>query len=109
LNLDLQSWATIIGVIIPMITIAGSAVAFIFKAYRDAADAKRAEFFALMDRIDTPGTIAGKVAAVYQLRYYPEHKEFIVRFCRTQRTNIKGDSAQLLADEMDSTERFFSR
>lgn len=103
----MEVFLNFVGVIIPMITIAGSAVAFVWKSYRDTAAERRAGFFALMDRIDTEGTIAGKIAAVYQLRFYPEHKDFIVRFCESQQANITGGGTKLLADEMNKTLDFF--
>lgn len=99
---------SIIGVVIPMITIAGSAVAFVWKSYRDARQERRKEFFDLMGLIDAKGSIASKITAVYQLRFFPEHKDFIVRFCDTQKENIDGSgtAAKLLADEMVKTRDF---
>ncbi|MBL4917730.1 hypothetical protein [Szabonella alba] len=98
---------SIVGVAIPMLTIAGSALAFVWKSFRDAKEDRRKQFFELMTRIDTHGTIAGKIAAVYHLRYFPEHKDFIIRFCDTQKDNINGDAARLLAEEMESTRDYF--
>jgi len=107
--MTMQEWVTLIGIIVPLLTIAGSAAAFVWKSYRDARENRRKQFFELMALIDTTGTIASKVAAVYQLRFYPEHKGFIIRFCDTQRHNISGHAAPLLAEEMDRTRDFFSR
>lgn len=102
---------SIVGVAIPMITIAGSAVAFVWKSYRDARLARHVRFFELMEIIDSKNTIAAKVAAIYQLRTFPEHKDFIIRFCQVQSQNISGDgaAAEALADEMKRTEKFFSQ
>lgn len=52
------------------------------------------------------GTIATKVAAVYRLREFSQDREFIIRFCETQRDNIQGEAAKLLRDEMDATAAF---
>lgn len=56
-----------------------------------------------MKYIDSSNPVATKVAAVYELRRYPEHREFVIRFCETQRGNITGAGAQALVDEMDAT------
>jgi len=47
------------------------------KLYLDRAERRRKDFFKLMDLIGGQGSIANKVAAVYELRRFPEHKEFI--------------------------------
>lgn len=68
----------------------------------------RDQFFELMAFIDSKDRpIATKVAAVYRLRDFPEDKEFIARFCQSQRENIQGDAARLLRDEMDATAQYF--
>ena len=51
--------------------------------------------------------IATKVAAIYELRRFPEHKDFIIRFCETQRSNVSGLAAQALIGEFDATRDFF--
>lgn len=96
-------YLTLFGVAAPLITIAGSAVAYVIKIYQEAAIRRRSQFFELMQHIDGSAPIATKVAAVYSLRDFPEHKNFIIHFCKTQRNNIAGTSAQLLIDEMDRT------
>lgn len=103
----MEKLVSIVGVVIPMITIAGSAAAFVWKSFRDAREDRRNQFFELMTLIDTNGSIASKIAAVYQLRQFPEHKEFIIRFCDTQKDNISGDAAKLLSEEMVKTRDFF--
>jgi hypothetical protein len=98
-------WVTLIGFAAPLLTLAGSAVGYVVKQYLDAADKRRNRFFELMKYIDTDGDIATKVAAVYELRRYPEHREFVIRFCDTQKRNIGGSGAavQSLKDEMQFT------
>jgi hypothetical protein len=100
---------TLLGFAAPLVTLAGSAVAFVFKLYLDAGERRRNHFFDLMDKIDAQSSVAKKVAALYALRQFPEHRDFIVRFCKTQRSNISGPgtaSATLVA-EMEATQAFF--
>lgn len=86
----------IIGVVLSMMTIAGSAVAYVIRVYSDARLRRRNQFFELMQKLDERGTIASKLAATYQLREFPEHREFIIRFCTSQQENTTGDGSPLL-------------
>ncbi len=108
MNQTVPLWVTLLGFAAPLIALAGSAVGYVVKLYQDAATRRRDQFFELMTFIDSKDRpIATKVAAVYRLRDFPEDKDFIVRFCQSQRDNIQGDAAQTLRDEMDATARFF--
>lgn len=98
-------WVTIGGFAVPLLGLAGSAVAFVVKLFRDAKEAREQRFFALMQLIDGQGTIASKVAAVYALRKFTEHRDFIRRFCESQTENIAGSdtAAKILKDELSRT------
>ncbi|MFN3953399.1 MAG: hypothetical protein ACK4LQ_03035 [Pararhodobacter sp.] len=104
----MQDFATIVGIIIPLVTIAGSALAFVIKVFMDSRERRRNEFYELMKFLDEKGSIAAKVAAVYEMRRFPEHRDFIIRFCTSQRQNIEGSAAQILGDEMKATADFMS-
>jgi hypothetical protein len=104
--MDYESVATFVGVSVPLMTIAGSAVAFVVKQFSEAKQQRKERFFHLMALIDGPGTIAQKVAAVYQLRDFPEHKDFVVRFCNSQQENVTGEAGASLVDEMKRTAAF---
>ncbi|MDB5476695.1 MAG: hypothetical protein JWP49_2206 [Phenylobacterium sp.] len=101
-------WVTLLGVVGPLATLAGSALAYVIKSYRDRADSRRRQFFELMQFIDGSGPLATKMAAIYQLREYKEHRAFIVRFCVQARTAIAGSTAQVLIAELDETRRVMS-
>jgi hypothetical protein len=94
------------GFAVPLLTLAGSAVAYVVKLYQDAAERRRNQFFELMQFIDSERPIATKVAAIYELRRFPEHKEFIIRFCETQKDFVTGGSAPTLILEMEQTRKF---
>ena len=96
-------WISLIGFAAPLFAIAGSAIAYVIKTYRDASETRRSHFFELMKFIDSKQTIAIKVAAIYHLTQFPEHKDFIIRFCETQKQNITGGdvSTKALQVEMD--------
>lgn len=107
----MEQLVSVVGVVIPMITIAGSAAAFVWKSFSDSRENRRKQFFQLMTLIDADGSIASKIAAVYQLRNFPEHSDFIIRFCDTQRNNLTGNgtAVALLAKEMNMTMDFFNK
>src|SRR3546814_5398029 len=52
-----------------------------------------------MTYIDGSGPIAAKLAAVYALRDFKEHREFIRRFCTTQQSQVVGGNAESLIKE----------
>ena len=83
--------------------------AYVVKIYQDAATRRRNEFFELMGFIDSSLPIATKIASVYRLREFPEHKDFIIRFCESQRNNIEGGGSHFLIAEMDATAAFFRK
>jgi hypothetical protein len=105
---SLQWWLTLFGIIVPLVTLAGSAVAYVVTLFQDASSKRRERFFELMHYLDGPSTIASKMAAVYQLREFPEHGDFIVRFCEAQQTNVTGAAAPLLVQEFEATRAFMS-
>jgi hypothetical protein len=88
--------------LVPALGIAGSGVVYVINLWRDSAERKRRHFFELMEFIDGPGTIATKVAAIYQLRNFPEHKDFIIRFCETQRDNVLAANSKVGAVAVES-------
>lgn len=42
-----------------------------------------------------------KLQPFMELRRFPEHKQFVIRFCTNQRANVTGLGAKPLIDEMD--------
>ena len=88
----LSPWVAFIGFLIPILTLAGSAAAYIIKLYQDTGEKRYKRFFELLMHIDGQGSIAAKVGAIYALREFKEHRAFIQRFCEVQRTNVTGDA-----------------
>lgn len=104
---ELQWWIALIGIIVPLTTLSGTA-AYVVRLFQDAGNKRRGQFFELMQYIDSPTPIASKMAAVYQLRQFPEHRDFVIRFCESQRGNIAGAPTSVgpLQAEMDGTRDF---
>ena len=99
----IPDWLALLLTAIPLFGIAGSAIAFVYKFYSEAAERKHRRFFELLTYIDGTGPIAAKLGAAYQLREFKDHAEFVDRFCRTQRDQVTGDNAQALVNELDLT------
>lgn len=98
-------WVTIGGFAVPLLGLAGSAIAYVVNLFNERKERRRQRFFELMQFLDDKGTIASKSAALYALRDFPEHREFIIRFCEAQADNISGDeiSTSVLRFEMLQT------
>jgi len=98
---------SLVALAVPMLGLAGSAIAYVVNLYLARNERRRAAFFELMQFIDSEKPIATKMAAIYELRRYPEHKQFIMRFLQSQRNNITGVGGQHLKSEMDATLQFY--
>jgi hypothetical protein len=94
---------TLVITAIPLFTIAGTALAYVVRLYLEARDRQHQRFFELLKYLDGDAPLATKMGAVYQLREFKEHGEFVERFCRTVRNEVTGAAAQSLIDELDRT------
>lgn len=99
-------WVTLAGGIPALIAMAASAVAYVVKYFQETKQRRSAELFRLMQLIDSKELpLASKIAAVYSLREFKDHKEFVVRFCETLPANIGGSAAQPLIKELELTKK----
>ena len=102
-----SDWPTLVLTAVPLFAIAGSGIAYVVKLYRDADERRHTRFFELLRYIGGNEGIGAKVGAAYALRNFPEHAEFVERFCLTNKAQVTGDNAQSLIDEMQRTADFF--
>lgn len=89
-----------LSVFLPLMTLAGSAVAYIFKLFLDLSDRRRKHFLELIGLLDQQGTLASKLAAVYQLSRYDQHRGFLIRFFEKRDMIVSGTSGDVLKEEM---------
>ena len=99
-------WVSALGVSASFLALAGSAVAYVIKLFQEANIRRRAQFLELMEFLDSDKPIATKMTAAYQLRNFPEHADFIIRFCEAQRINVSGVSSAILVAEFDKTKEY---
>jgi hypothetical protein len=105
--LDWIAWA---GIVIPLAALAWAAVQHVQIQRRDEKRRQFDEFFEVMDKIgQAEGSIASKMAAVYQLRKYPQYREVIIRFCRGAEVRGDGTTREMFQRELTLLEKHFSK
>ena len=102
------NWLTLVSTAVPLFGIAGSAIGYVVKLYQDANERRHTRFFELLRYIGGDEGIGAKVGAAYALRNFPEHAEFVKRFCQNQQAQVTGGNAESLVDEMKRTADFFA-
>lgn len=107
IDLSVSSLIANLSLFIPMVTIAGSAVAYLVRLNLDAKIRRRDDFYAIMEMLDSNSPLASKLAAIYRLREFPEDRAFVVRFCNSLRGNISGPATEALIRELDATVGYF--
>jgi len=101
-------WLAFAALVVPLCALAWSAWQYVMIQRREEARARFDNFFRIMDKIGEGQTsIASKIAAVYELRKYPEYRDLIVRFCRDAAPRVLGDNAFMLSKEMELTALFY--
>ena len=107
---EFSQWTALAGIAISMLTLAGTAFAYVVRLYLDRSDRHRDQFFELMKFLDNnQAPIAGKIAAVYHLRSFPKHRDFIIRFCQSAPQFVSGNATQPLLSEFEATRQYFER
>jgi uncharacterized UPF0146 family protein len=105
---SVQEWIAWIGVIIPLGTLAWAAYQYVALQKRSERQQRFDNLFIVMDKIgEANASLPAQVAAIYELRSYPEYAEVIIRFCNDATSYIHGGSAELLKTELRLTAAFF--
>jgi hypothetical protein len=103
---EVPSWVSAAIVAVPLLGLAGSAIAFVVRMYFEAAEKRRELFFRLIADFESRDTqLFTRVAAAYRLREFKEHKEFLLRFLEPQLRTLGGEPAalKLMTDELNLT------
>jgi hypothetical protein len=106
---EAPNWVSAAIFAVPLVGLAGSAIAFVVKLFQDATERRHRRFFELMTHIDGSGPIAAKLAAIYALRDFGEHAEFVERFCKSQRDKVVGGNSEAIVAELDKTAEAIAR
>ncbi|MGP0061832.1 MAG: hypothetical protein ACLPID_21420 [Beijerinckiaceae bacterium] len=100
--------AAILSVSVPLCALAWSAAAYVRLRQSEIRRERYERFFEVMEHIGSKGgSIASKVAAVFELRRFPEYQEVIIRLF--ERVGVEGDAAPMLKSEMDLTADFLRK
>lgn len=101
-----QDWVVWAGLVLPLATLAWAAIFFALTWREEIKHKRYQKFFELMELVGKENSsIAGKMAAVFEMRKYPEYKEVIIRLCKD--AQIHGHAKQLHEREFDLTARHF--
>ncbi len=101
---SLSEWMAWAGVVLPLVALAASAVAFVASWIWDLRNRRRALLLELTSYLDDPSRpVATEVAAAYQPRQFTKHEPFVVRFRDAIQSQISGASAQILKNELRRT------
>lgn len=91
--------AAILSVSVPLGALAWSAVTFVRLRKRELQREQYQKFFEVMEHLGKQGgSVASKMAAVYELRKFPEYADVIVRMF--DQVEVDGHSAPMLKAEM---------
>ena len=102
------SWDQVVawlGVVIPFVALAWAAISHVNTQRREQEFREYEKFFIIMKELGSKdSTVPGNLAAVYELRKFPEYKDVIIRLCED--APLQGTEAKLLAREMLMTSEF---
>jgi hypothetical protein len=105
-----MDWPTLIPLGLSSVTLLGSALAYFWNQYAERRQRRWNQFLELTKFIDNKDApLAGKLAALYLLRQFPEHAKFSIRFCDTVREHVSGEAAAPLQREAEETKKFFAK
>ena len=107
---DWQGWLAWAGIVLPLIVIAWTAWRFTDQRREEQKHRRFEHFFSVTDKIGQEGgSILSKVAAIHELRRFPEYSEVIIRM--TEEPDIRGSGRPraILEQEFELTHEVMKR
>jgi hypothetical protein len=99
-----QEWVAWAGIVVPLAALAWAAVFYTLSHRRDTQHRRFDRFFSVTDKIGQEGgSIMSKVAALYELRRFPEYSEVIVRMTENPDIRGAGRPKEILENEFKLT------
>jgi hypothetical protein len=89
--MEAPTWVSAAIFSVPLLGLAGSAIAFVVKLFQDAKERRHERFFRYMALIDGDAPLVTRLAAVYQLQGFGEHREFLLRYLETFEGSVVGN------------------
>jgi hypothetical protein len=94
-----------LGLVIPLAALAWAAILHVRTERREQQYREYQKFFEIMRELGSKeSTVPGNMAAVFELRKFPEYKDVIVRLCED--APLEGTATKLLAREMSMTAEY---
>jgi hypothetical protein len=102
-----QEWFAWAGVVLPLATLAGSAVFYVWGTLRQVRSREFEQLFKVMDLIGSDGgNQPSQMAAIFELRNYPKYKDVIIRMCENIPVRGTGASTAAIKRELELTAQF---
>ena len=97
-------WVAYLGVIIPLLAFACAALRYVQVEKAKARQANFENFFQTVMRVhNADKSLLSQKAAIFELRHYPEYREFILRVCDDLEPYFGPGVRQELAEEFEET------
>ncbi|MBL4759216.1 MAG: hypothetical protein JKY32_16810 [Rhizobiales bacterium] len=103
---SIMEWIAWSGIVLPLMVLSWSAYRYVSDRRREIQHQEYERFYELMDTLaQANNSISGKMAALYELRKFPQYQPVIIRLIDD--VPVKGDASGLLKKEMLLTKNFF--
>jgi hypothetical protein len=101
---SVSDWIAWLALVIPLFILSATAVRYLLDRQAEMKCRRFEEFFTVTDKLgDTGGSIMSKVAAVYELRRFPEYADVITRMTDAPDIRGSGRPVELLVNEFQLT------
>lgn len=99
------AWAGLIaGLVVPLCVLAWAAYRYTVDREEERKYRRFEQFYAVTDRVgEQGGSIVSKVAAVYELRRFPDYADVIVRLTESPDIRGSGRPVEMLSNEFKLT------
>jgi hypothetical protein len=102
-----QDWVAWAGVVIPLASLAWAAVMHVRLGQRQARSQEFDQLFKVMELIGShSGNQPSQMAAIFELRNYPNYKNLILRMCDTLPISGSASAVAAIKNELESTAKF---
>ncbi len=97
---SVTDWIAWSGIVLPLVGMSWAAIQYVINEKKKFKRDRFSQLLNLLGEVEG-SDLTRQVAAIYELRKYPEYKEVIGRIL--WKVDIHGSAAKLLIDEMDIT------
>ena len=100
-------WLTYGALLLPLFVLAWSAWQYVALQKKIEKQKRFENFFLVMEKTYKIGEAPAGAAALYELRKYPEYRDFIIRYCNWGISVLTRKEQQFLRNEYQQTLEYF--